>query len=284
MPTWAKAAAVLTLLGLLAGTNLAARERQRRLDARTADVVAATVVVTADANTLTPGSVAVTVSLTNHGQQLRLRSPRIALPGYRFEPVGRMPSQVAGDSTVLMRMQLRAACSGGSDAAPRVVVPVVPRSGRVHEVGAEVMPDLYALLCGLPSPAQAAQPEVDEVFLRPYAVDFRLTVRNASAHRFTLTGLAGQGLALGAVGGLPVEVAAGRTVILQVHLAIPSCAQLPDPLDAQRIDALAFGAFELELADAAGRPSSLPYLTDTRSDLYLVVRALAHKICPRGGY
>jgi hypothetical protein len=275
---------VLAIVGLLAATNLAARERQRRADAGTSDVVAATVVVTVDAMTVRPGSAALTISVSNTGPTLQLRRPRVAASGFRLDPVGRLPSQVATGTTVLARLQLRVICRGETDVPPRLVVPLVPRSGQVHEVTAAVSPDLYALTCGLRSPADSAQPEVDEVFLRPYAVDFRLTVRNTSAHRFRLTGLGGQGLALGAVGGLPVDVAPRGSIALQVHLAIPSCAQLPDPLDEQRIDSLAFGAFELELADEAGRPSSLPYLTDTASDLYRAIRALAHRICPRRAF
>lgn len=282
MPTWVKVASVLAVLGLLAATNLGARERQRRADARTSDVVSAAVVVTADAASLQPGSVELLISVSNSGGPLQLRRPRVEAAGFTLDPLGRLPARAGTETTVLLRVRLRAVCRGELEVPPRLVVPVVPRSGRVHDVAAGVAPDLGQLVCGLPDPAAAAQPEVGDVRLERYAVAFRLSIRNTSARPFTLTDLRGQGLALSARGGLPAEIPARQSQAFQVRLAIPSCAQLPDPLDAQRIDSLRFAALELELADVAGRPSALPFLPDSDTDLYLAIRLLARQICPRG--
>jgi hypothetical protein len=133
-------------------------------------------------------------------------------------------------------------------------------------------------------PDSAARPSVDDVRLEPYVVTFDLTVENRSDQPFRVVGLAGEGLALSAVGGLPTAVGPEHGVRLQVRLSIPACAHLPEPLDAQRVDALPFGAFELELTDLVGREYSLPYRTESSSPLHAAIRTLARKICPRGAY
>jgi hypothetical protein len=62
---------------------------------------------------------------------------------------------------------------------------------------------------------------------------------------------------------------------------VPACAQLPEPLDAQRTDSLPFGAFELGLSDESHPATSLPYLPDPATELYRAIRTLAHAICPK---
>jgi hypothetical protein len=132
-------------------------------------------------------------------------------------------------------------------------------------------------------PDHAAQPEVDDVRLEPYAVAFRLTIGNSSDQPFRVVNLVGRGLALSAVGGLPTAVEPEDGVALQVRLSIPACAPLPPAVEVDSA-ALRFGAFRLDLTDLAGRPYALPFLTDPDTPLYTAIRTLARKICPRQGY
>jgi hypothetical protein len=285
-----KLAAVLLVVGLVATANLAAAERQRRRDRAAADRVLASAVLTSTLGRLGLGYVDLTISVSNAGPPLRVRPPRLDAPGYLVTLTEPVPGAVATGATQLLAVRLTAPCRSGRvvRALPEdagFVVPVQPPSQRVQDlvVAVESAP-LQALAeqaCAFQPPDVAAQPVVDDVHLEPYAVTFRLTLENRSDQPFRLMGLAGQGLALGAVGGLPTDVAPRSSVLVPVRLSIPACAQLPEPLDAQRIDALPFGAFELELADVAGRQYSLPYLTDADTPLYAAIRSLARKICPR---
>jgi len=268
------------VLAALAATNLHAAAKEHRESRVASDAFAALVVVTADASTLRPGSVILTVSLDNTGPPLQVHPPRMQTPGYSLDPVGPLPQRATTGMTVLLTVRLRGSCSRQGEVPPRLVVPVVPASGRVHDIPAAVSPDLAELVCGRRPLAEAARPAVVDVRNDGDAVTFVLRLGNLSRDVLLLDGLAAEGLRLTLDGPAPVAVAAGKTVVIPVRLTVASCTHLPTPLDAQRIDTLPFAAFELALSASGSTPDVLPYLTDGSSPLYSAVRALAHRACP----
>lgn len=268
------------MLGALAVTNLHAAAKERRETRVASDVVTAMVVVTADASTLRPGSVVLTVSLDNAGPPLSVRRPRMQSPGFTLEPVGPLPQRAATGMTVLLTVRLKGSCSTPSEVPPRLVVPVAPASGRVRDVTAAVSPDLAELVCGRRPLTETTDPEVRDVHATGSTVGFTLRVRNRSRQVLFVDGLAAEGLAFRVPAGLPAAVASAATADLPVVLSIASCVHLPTPLDTQRVDTLPFAAFELTLSSASERHATLPYRTAAASPLYAAVRALAHQRCP----
>lgn len=268
-------------MAAVAVANLTAARQERRSAAATSDVATATVEVTADAATLRPGSVVLTVSISNTGPVLQLRSPRVESAGYALEPVGPIPPQVRSGQTVLLTVRLHGACRAEAEVPPRLVARVVPPSGRLHEVTAGISPDLGALLCGRDPDSASVAPQVSGVSSTRYAVAFVLGLRNLATAEVVLESLGAEGLAFGVRGGVPVRLPAGTTTSLVVRLAIPACGQLPGPLDTQRVDTLPFGAFELQLTDASGRRTALPYVPVNGSELQRAIHDLAHRTCPR---
>lgn len=282
---WGKAVAVTAVLAALAATNLHAAAKERRESRVASDVVTAMVVVTADVSTLRPGTVVLTVSLSNSGPPLQIHRPRMQSPGYSLEPVGPLPQRVGTGKTVLLTVRLRGSCGSQSEVPPRLVVPVVPASGRVRDVTAAVSPDLAELVCGRRPLTESTGLAVVDVRIEAAAVTFVLRLSNRSRDVLAVNGLAAEGLRLTVTTPTPtpVAVAAGASVEVPVRLTVASCTHLPTPLDAQRIDTLPFAAFELSLS-ASGTPKDVvPYLTDGSSPLYSAVRALAHRACPAAG-
>lgn len=271
---------MVVLLAALAVTNVRATSREHRATRLASDAVSATVVVTADAATQQPGTAVLTISVTNTGPVLQLRSPRVESPGFRLEPIGRLPQQVGGGETVLLTVRLRGGCRA-DDVPPRVVARVVPPSGRLHEVSAGISPDLTELLCGRRPLTDTTDPSVLDVRPGTSSVAFALRLANRSRQVLYLDGLAAEGLQLTVAEGSRVLVAAGASTTVQVRLSIASCTHLPTPLDTQRTDTLPFAAFEIALASADAKVAVLPYLADPGTPLYGAVRALAHRTCPR---
>ena len=127
-PTWAKVAAAVTAVALVAVANEAATRHERRQERLAADRTDVTVLVTA--GDVRPDEFQVSVVVVNAGSPVTLRGPRLA-----DTPTGDAGVEPLGaDATTNLEIWLPARCPSGVAEPLALVVDVTPASGRTREV------------------------------------------------------------------------------------------------------------------------------------------------------
>lgn len=283
MPLRVKVVAAVAAVALVAGLNLAAAARQRHAAHVAADRVSATVL--ADAGPAGNESFEFRVLVDNAAGELRLVAARLEPPVYDVAPLSTVVIPAGATSEVAARVAPHCPATGVPPAL-RLVLSVVPASGRAREISLALEPllvaDLVRQACGFLTPAQAAEPQVVRVMSQTrYRVVFRLRLHNRSARPITLHDIVGVALSFGVQGGLPTVVPPDGVVQLDVEVSLPACAALPP---AGEPSVPLYGSFSLELSDPQGNADSLPYLTDNGDPLHPALVALRSRICPPGTY
>ncbi|MCU1591486.1 MAG: hypothetical protein JWP11_2742 [Frankiales bacterium] len=273
----------MAVLALLAGLNLNAAAADRRRARAAADRVDATLVQVGGVADV--GQFQLAVVVTNNGvAPLRMLSVRVEPAGYRLIPTSQ-PSSVAGGSSAQLAVHLEATCPPPAASALRIIVPLVPASGRRRELSVEVEPSLVADLarraCGDIPPFEAAQIAVSGVAATKYSVSFGMTLSNGSDADFRLLNITSPGLAVAVGGGIPVRVAANGIVALQLKVELPACSRLPPP--AGRPGTERYGTLQLTLRDAQGQLQVAPYIPEPSDELLPALLALRSRICPGAG-
>ena len=287
--TW-KLVAAGVVVAMIAAANVAAAHRQKNRDRIAADRVVGSAVLSGSNLHYGEGEVSLTLVINNAGAELQVQQPRVDGPGFSVRVRRALPAPVARGGTMLLDVTVIAPCAGGAirpgtpDRLP-LVVPVVPPSGRTHQLVVDfaTLP-LHGLAdeaCGYLPPEQALQPQVSNVRRARYSVDFTLTLQNRSSQAIRVEGFGGQRLALSVAGGLPTVVDAKRELSLAVRVAIPSCARLAEPLEGKPTGAPAFGAIDLELTSPDGTRGFQRERAERGRPLYDALLSLARQICPR---
>jgi hypothetical protein len=283
LPLVVKVAAAVAAVGLIAGLNLAAAEREDRAARAAADRVDVTLVpVGGEAH---DGVFGLALLVDNHAGVLQLAGARLE-PPTSYDIVGVSASSLPAATTAQVAVQVRPVCPSRGVAATRLVLSVVPRSGKGREVAvatdARLLADLSRQACGFLTAAEAAEPEVVAVTAQTrYHVDFLLRVHNRSSRPFTIHDIVGVALAFAVEGGVPTVVPANGDLELRVRVALPRCAALPP---AGEPSVPLYGSFSFELSDADGNAETLPYLADGGDPVHPALIGLRSRICPPGSY
>jgi hypothetical protein len=230
------------------------------------------------------GAFAVGAVLTNNADRpLQLRAPRLEPPVYTVISTPD-PGPVAGGTSAQVNLRLEATCPVPTGTRFRLVVPVVPASGRVRELAVDIEPsvldDLAHRACGEIPAFEAAGISATYNSASQYGVAFGMTVTNGSNGPFALLEVSSPGLAVGVRGGTPVRIEAHGRLDLQVEVALPACSRLPPPPG--RVGVQRFGSFQLVLRDVDGRDQAAAYTPQPGDPLSLALLALRSRICPRG--
>jgi hypothetical protein len=283
LPLRVKVVAVAAAVGLVAGLNLAAAAQDRRAARAAADRVDATLVPGNGA--VHAGSFDLPLLIDNHAGDLRVAAYRFD-PPRSYQAAAITASRVPAAATEQVFVVVVPSCPAREIAGVRLVLSVLPPSGRVHElavaVDARQLSDLSRQACGFLTAAEAAEPRVVAVTAQTrYHVDFRLRVHNRSARDFTIRDIVGVALAFAVEGGVPTVVPASGDLELRVRVALPRCSALPP---AGEPSVPVYGSFSLELSDADGNEESLPYLTDNGDPLHPALIGLRSRICPPGTF
>jgi hypothetical protein len=289
VPTWAKIAAAVVAVALVAVGNVAAKKRQERNAVAAQDRVAATTALT---STVSQFEVQLLLSVHNAGKLLRVSAPHLTAPGFTLLTQDTYPYLLNTGATNVFVLRLQAPCRKGQLSQPvpdgaRLLLPVVPPSGRSHDVnvsfGGVPLSILGQEACGLVTADRSAAADFTDVVLEKYAVSFNLAVGNQAPEPLVLQALTGPGLNISVRGGLPIDIAPMDTLVLPARLSIPGCAGLPLELDPQR-PKTSYPAIELALSWQGGRRLALPVLLDPGTPMFEALRALARNICPPGSF
>jgi hypothetical protein len=290
VPRWLKVAAVVAVVALVAVGNMAAKNRQDRRELAAQDRIELTAKVSTN---VTEFGVQLILLVRNSGRALQLAQPTLTAPGFGLVREDTpFPVTVSAGATQAIALHLDAPCTAGvlSRSAPvdaRIVLPVTPPSGRLHEIALPLtdppLPVLGRRACDFLTADGSVQPDWLDVQRERYAVSFRLKLSNHARQALVLHDVAGPGLAVSLVGGLPLDVAPLDDVIVPGRIAIPRCAGLPGQLDPSR-QASSYAGLSLQVSFAAGRRVQLPVLLDPGTPLFDELRSLARTICPRGSF
>ena len=290
MPGWAKVAAVVVAVALVAVGNVAAKNRQDKRELAAQDRVA---LDTGLSSVATETEVQVVLSVHNKGdRELQLSTPSVTAPGVELVPQDDFPVALAGGATRVFIMRLHPPCLDGrllrvvpTDAS--VQLPVEPQSGTARVVSVAFTEVSLAVLasqgCGRFTADRSVIAGTSDVTLEKYAVSYTLSVKNDSPESVQLLSLIGPSLAMSVEGGLPIDVAAFDDLRAPARLSIPACALLPSELDPGR-GAQPYIAFHLQLLFEHGRRLSLPVELRPGEPMLEAIRALARDVCPPGSY